>query len=71
MSRYSDGADMAQPSTWASFGRGARARVRALKRLEAEERNAATLPERRASFRRERAKVQAALREWRESEASV
>lgn len=51
MSRYS-GADQAMPSTWANYGRGARTRVRALKRLEAEERNARTPIERTARHRR-------------------
>jgi hypothetical protein len=62
MSRYS-GVNLAEPSTWASYGRGARARVRALKRLEAEERNAKTPRDRTKQWRRDRAKVRAAIDE--------
>lgn len=69
MSRHSN-RDTA-PSTWASYGRGARARVRALKRLEAEQRNAATPIERTAKFRRDRARVQAALIEARATGGSA
>ena len=52
MSRYSGHA-----------GHGARAATRATKRAEAEQRNAATPLERTAKFRRDRARVQAALTE--------
>jgi hypothetical protein len=69
VSRYS-GADRAMPSTWANYGRGARSRFRALKRFEAEQRNAATPAERTAKFRRDRARVQAALADAREPGAS-
>lgn len=64
MSRYS-GRDLAMPSTWANYGRGARARIKALKRFEAEERNAATPRERTKQWRRDRARVQAAVQEAR------
>lgn len=62
MSRYSS-ANLDEPSTWANYGRGARARVRAVKRLEAVERNAKTPRERTKQWRRDRANVRAAIDE--------
>lgn len=66
MSRFSGSAgDQYAIGTWLEYGKGARERVRDLKRMEAEERNARTPRERTRQFRRDRATVRAAINDAR------